>query len=239
MAETALQDPPPIPLSNAPLLSTAEVISLAEVAARRAEKFGAMIDTLAGGIAAKAAEVAKSLESAGYPRRDAEAAAAKAAYTARTTIMQNSDKERWDRIKELNAAAESLATVDLLFANPVVVLSRAGLGTPERTAFMHQIEGSGPAELRQLAAFAIATKNRVLGAALVSAIDRMPRKDRPFSAAELADHLCGDETRKVRAAIDVVKVSAQKALNLNREFSSGRSNPLDKISLALRQQKET
>ena len=43
---------------------------------------------------------------------------------------------------------------------------------------------------------------------------------------------------KVRAAIEVVKVSTQKALNLNRAFTSGRANPLDKISLALRN-KET
>lgn len=238
MAETALQDPPPIPFSNAPLLSMAEVVSLAEVAARRAEKFGEMIDTLAGGIAGKAGEVARSMAAAGLPADLQKQAAEKAAATARTEIMKNSDKDRWDRLKELNAAAESLATVDLLFANPVTVLSRAGLGTPERTAFMAQVAGSGPAELRQLAAFAIATKNRVLGAALVAAIDRMPRKDRPFSAVELAGHLCGDETRKVRAAIEVVKVSAQKALNLNRAFTAGRANPLDKIGLAIRN-KET
>ena len=177
----------------------------------------------------------------GYGRINAYRAvsAAKAAVTARTTIVQNSDKERWDRIKELNAAAKNLATVNLLFANSVTVLSRAGLGTPERTNFMAQVAGSGPVELRQLAAFAVATNNRVLGAALVAAIDRMPRKDRPFSAAELADHLCGDETRKVRAAIEVVKVSAQKALNLNREFESGKVRPIDRINLALRQQKET
>ena len=238
MAETALQDPPPIPFSNAPLLSMAEVISLAEVAARRAEKFGAMIDTLAGGIASKAGEVARSMAAAGLPADLQRQAAEKAAATARTDIIKNSDKERWDRIRELNASADSLATVNLLFANPVTVLSRAGLGTPERTYFAMQVAGAGPAELRQLATFAIATKNRVLGAALVSAIDRMPRKDRPFSAAELADHLCGEETRAVRAAIETVKVSAQKALNLNRAFQSGRENPLDKISLALRTQKE-
>ena len=239
MPETALQDPPPIPFSNAPLLSTAEVISLAEVAARRAEKFGAMIDTLAGGIAGKAAEVARSMAAAGLPADLQKQAADKAAATARVEIIKNSDKVRWDAIKELNASADSLATVNLLFANPVTVLSRAGLGTPERTNFTAQIAGAGPVELRQLATFAIATKNKVLGAALLSAVDQMPRKDRPFSAVELADRLCGEETRAVRAAIETVKVSAQKALNLNRAFTAGRANPLDTIKLALRNQKET
>ncbi len=61
--------------------------------------------------------------------------------------------------------------------------------------------------------------------------------------ARLVDHApfgrWNTQTRTIRAAIEVVKVSAQKALNLNRAFTSGRANPLDRINLALRNKKET
>lgn len=51
MAEPAHDLTPPIPFSNTPALATADVISLAEVAAKRAAKFAAMIDTLEAGAA--------------------------------------------------------------------------------------------------------------------------------------------------------------------------------------------
>ena len=238
MPEPAQTESPAIPFSNAPLLSTAEVITLAEFTAKRAEKFGAMIDTLTAGIAAKASDAAKAAASAGFPPDLQKQAATQTAAKARAEFIINSDKERWDRIRELTAAADSLATVDALFANPVTVLSRAGLGTPERTNFTAQVAGAGPTELRQLAAFAVATKNRVLGAALVSAIDRMPTKNRPFSAADLAEHLCGEETRAVRTAIEAVRTSAQRALVANRTFQNNKANPIDKVKLALRARNE-
>ena len=229
---------PEIPFTSAPLLTTAEVIALAELTAKRAEKFGLMIDALTFGIASKAANAADAAKAAGFPIDLQRQAAAKTAAKARAEIVANSDKARWDQIKELTAAADSLATVDALFEHPVAVLSRAGLGTPERTNFTAQVAGAGPAELRQLAAYAAATQNRVLGAALISAIDRLPSKSRPFIAADLAEKLCGEETRAVRAAIESVRASAQRAINANRAFIAGRTNPLDTIKMALRKQKE-
>jgi len=114
MAEPAINESPAIPFSNAPLLSTAEVISLAEVAARRAEKFGAMIDTLTAGIAARAAEAAQSAKAAGFPPDLQKQAATQTAAKAKAELLANSDKERWDRIRELTAAEESLAVSAVL-----------------------------------------------------------------------------------------------------------------------------
>lgn len=74
MAEPAQDLTPPIPFSNTPALATADVISLAEVAAKRAAKFAAMVDTLEAKPAARAAEVGRSLEGVGMPKRDVEAA---------------------------------------------------------------------------------------------------------------------------------------------------------------------
>ena len=122
-------------------------------------------------------------------RERQKAAADKAAATARREVLTNSSDTRWQHLKELNAAAESLAATSALWASPVTVLARQGLGTTERTAYMQQLDGSGPVELTNAAALAVATKNRTLGAALVSIIDRMPARSRPFSAADLADKL--------------------------------------------------
>lgn len=118
------------------------------------------------------------------------------------------------------------------------MLSRAGLGTPERTDLMKQVAASGPAEMRQLAALAIATGNKVLGAALQSVNDRLARRDRAISSADLAEKLVGEETRAVQSAILAIKTTAQRAIVANREFEAGKARPLDKIKLALNTPKE-
>lgn len=234
MAEPA----PQLPQTDSPALATADVISLAEVAARRAEKFGQLIDTLDAGVAKRAAEAADSLARAGFQPKDQQAAADKAAATARREVVANSSDARWERLRELQAASDSLAKTALLWASPVTVLSRAGLGTPERTAYQQQLEGSGIVELKNMAALATATKNKVLGAALVTIIDRMPARSRPFSSADLAERLCGDEWREVDRAIGAVREAARRSIMRNREYEAGKVRPLDRVKLALNQVKE-
>lgn len=234
MAEPA-HDQTPDPITKGKLLGSADLVSLAEFAAKRAEKLGKTIETLAAGIEARAAEVAGSLAKAGFdPRAQAEAAD-KARAKARTEVITNSSEARWAEIRQLVAAAEGLALTETLFASPQAVLTRAGLGTPERTDLMKQVAGAGPAEMRQLAALAVATGNKVLGAALQSVNDRLPRRDRAISSAELAEALVGAETRAVQASIAAIRTAAQRAINLNREFEAGRSRPVEKVKLALRQ----
>lgn len=177
----------PLNISDKPILSTAEVISLAEVAAKRAEKFGKLIDTLESGVTQRAAEAADSLARAGFDPKDQAAAADKAAAKLRREVVENSTDARWSHLKELNAAADSLATTAQLWASPVTVLARSELGTPERSAYQQQLDGSGIVELKNAALLAVATNNKVLGAALVSILDRMPARSRPFSAQDLAD----------------------------------------------------
>ncbi len=223
----------PLDIPDKPILTTAEVVSLAEVAARRAEKFGRLIDTLESGVTSRATEAADTLARAGFTPQDQQAAADKAAAIARREVVANSSDARWSQLKELNAAADSLAATAQLWASPVAVLSRAGLGTPERSAYMQQLDGSGIVELRNTALLAAATGNKTLGAALVAIIDRMPARSRPFSAADLADRLVGEETRSVQAAIAAVRQSAQRAINRNREWEAGKVRPLDRVKLAL------
>lgn len=215
------------------VIPTAEVISLAEHAAKRADKLSDVIAGLEAGITRRAEEAAASAANAGFPATDQKAAAAKVAAKARSEVAANSEDARWGYIREVNAAAESVAVTASLFASPQAVLARAGLGTPERTNYQTQIEGAGPAEVRNMAALAVATDNKVFGAAIMAVVDRMPARQRPLSTAELADRLVGEETRQVQAAITQIKLAAQHAININREFAAGRKLPLDRIKLAL------
>lgn len=238
MAEPA-QDQTPDPITKGKLLGSAELVSLADFAAKRAEKLGKTIDTLSAGIEARAAEAAEALAKADFPRDQQKVAADKVRAKARTEIIAASSDARWAEIRQLVAAAEGLALTEALYASPQAVLSRAGLGTPERTDLIKQIGGAGPAEMRQLAALAVATGNKVLGAALQSVNDRLPRRDRAISSAELAEALVGEETRAVQASIAAIRTAAQRAINANREFEAGRIRPVDRVKLALNAKKET
>lgn len=238
MADPA-HDQTPDPITKGKLLGSAELVSLAEFAAKRAEKLGKTIDTLSAGIEARAAEAAEALAKADFPRDQQKVAADKARAKARTEIIAASSDARWAEIRQLVAAAEGLALTEALYASPQAVLSRAGLGDARRTDLIKQIGGAGPAEMRQLAALAVATKNTVLGAALQSVNDRLPRRDRAISSAELAEALVGDETRAVQASIAAIRTAAQRAININREFEAGRIRPFDRVKLALNAKKET
>lgn len=231
--------PEPIPDEAAPLpppgklLASAEVISLAEVAAKRAEKLGAVIAELEAGVARRGEDAAASAAAAGFPKIDQQSAARKIAEKARAEISANSEDARWSYLREVNAAAEAVALTAALFASPQTVLARAGLGSAERTHYQQQLEGSGPVELRNMAALALATNNKALGAAIMSVVERMPRRERPVSPAELAERLVGEETRLVQNAVARIRHAAQAALNLNREFASGKARPAERLKLAL------
>lgn len=235
-AQVPLNEIPIVPIAeiSGKLLDRGELVNLAEYAARRAEKFGQTIASLEAGIAARAADAAKSAQAAGFAPDLQRQAAEKTAAKARAEVTQASDEARWGTLKELNAAAESLALTATLFASPVVVLSRSGLGTPERSAYLEQVRNAGPTELANLATFAIASKNRTLAAALVSVVDAMPAKSRPFSAHDLADKLVGEEQRAVMASVEAIRTAYERALVANRNFQNNRANPIDKVKLALR-----
>lgn len=235
-AQVPLNEIPIVPIAeiSGKLLDRGELVNLAEYAARRAEKFGQTIASLEAGIAARAADAAKSAQAAGFAPDLQRQAADKTAAKARAEVTAASDEARWGTLRELNAAAESLALTATLFASPVVVLSRAGLGTPERSAYLEQVRNAGPTELANLAAFAIASKNRTLAAALVSVVDAMPARSRPFSAHDLAEKLVGEEQRAVMASVEAIRTAYERALVANRNFQNNRANPIDKVKLALR-----
>lgn len=231
MAEPAINTPPDFTAGR--LLPLGELVTLAEFTQRRAEKLAKMIGTLEQGADTRAGEVSQSLTSAGFDAKAQRDAANKARAKALTELRQNSEAARYEVLRELVAASSGLETTEALFASPQAVLARAGIGTRERSDLMLQLEGAGPAELRNMATLAVATKNTVLGAAVQAVVDRMPAKSRPLSTQQLAKALVGEETLKVQAAIAAVRHASQSAVNKNREFERGKAQTLERVRLAL------
>jgi hypothetical protein len=231
MAEPAIDTPPDFTAGR--LLPLGELVSLAEFTQRRAEKLAKMIGTLEQGADTRAGEVSQSLASAGFDAKAQRDAASKARAKALTELRQNSEAARYEVLRELVAASSGLETTEALFASPQAVLARVGIGTRERSDMMLQLEGAGPAELRNMATLAVATKNTVLGAAVQAVVDRMPAKSRPLSTQHLAKALVGAETQKVQAAIAAVRHASQSAVNKNREFERGKAQTLERVRLAL------
>jgi hypothetical protein len=161
---------------------------------------------------------------------DSVAAAAKARIADfRRDLENSSESDRAEVLRQL-ASLDKLTTALLpLYESPMVVLSRAGIGSQERQHYQSQVASSGPVELTALARLAIAKKDRILGAAVASRLGELRKEQRPFSAAELADTLVGSEQKTVHAALSSIRHRFQEALNANREFRKGASLPLSKI----------
>src|SRR5690606_16707954 len=117
--------------------------------------------------------------------------------------------------------------------SPAKVLSRAALGDPKRTEYINQLAYAGPAELGHMAQVAVATQNVALAAAVLSLLDRMPSKDRPFGPVDLASAMKLDDYLKVQEYIKLGDARLQGILVAIRTWNQGKSNPLNTVQLAL------
>ncbi len=158
-----------------------------------------------------------------------------ASATAHRALVAATDTQRVEQLRILHAVERRIAAVDALFASPIQLLARAKLGDPVRSEYQRQLAGAGPAALRSMAALAIATRDRALGAAVLAAVDRVPVGGRAFSAQELAEKLVGDEWRAARTAIDTVKQRRQAASLANRAWERNQPNRHTRIRDGLAQ----
>jgi hypothetical protein len=150
----------------------------------------------------------------------------------RAELKRASLDPRTARLRELDAVRRDVEDAAAHYHSPMQMLMRDSLGSERRSRLIQQLEHAGKVELASLAALAVSTKDRELGAVLASQVGRLAHGERPFSPQELADHLFGDEYRAVQAAIMEVGELAQRALLDDREFETGR--PVDRVGLALR-----
>ena len=157
----------------------------------------------------------------------------------RREVDRETEASRWEVLKSLKRAEEEILAVESQYATPAVLLAREGLGSDKRSRYLEQLSHSGPAEVRNFAAHAVATKDKVLGAAVLSRLDALNKRDRDLvgvTRQELAEALVGADFQNAQAAIARVKNRLREALNANRAFSTGsrRLRAQSKIAMGLR-----
>jgi hypothetical protein len=157
----------------------------------------------------------------------------RAAGGLRSELKKNTLEARTKLLRELDAARRGIEGARDHYGSPVQMLSRTEFGSERRSRLQEQLAFSGPAEMASLAAFAVSTKDRELGAALVAKVNSMQPDKRPFSPQELADLLTGDEYRSVTAAIMEVGEVMQRAILADRAFETGRGSAEGAVQVAL------
>jgi hypothetical protein len=155
------------------------------------------------------------------------------ARTYRRTLAESSDGERKERLQALLAIDAEAGKLAPLFESPVQMLSRMGLGSPERSRYHEQLSNAGPRELQNYADWARHTGDRILAAAVLSKLDTLPATSRPFKAADFATSIVGEEFQGTRKALERIRVAVQRAVNANRDFERGRIDATAKISMGL------
>ena len=193
-------------------------------------------------IESKLAQSLKNFESVadqlGLKGADRSKHIAKAARDERRKLLETSDKNRFDLLRELQAIERRAVLAELLFQSPVAMLSVEGLGAPERTALEAQFRNAGPQELATYARHAEAHGDKVMAAALLGAVSRMPRDKRPFSAQHLAERVVGKDFAAVQASIQAVKNRSRETFAADRALRAGRSSAASNVGAALARRKE-
>lgn len=138
--------------------------------------------------------------------------------------------------KQAGGLYNPLVAQRLYYESPVKVLAREALGDERRSAYLQQLSLAGPAELAHFGQFAVGTKNKALGAAVLSRLDALPMKERPFTPNEFATAMELDAYIKAREYLKIGELRFQGLIVAIRTWKQGRSNPINTLSLALRSQ---
>lgn len=224
-----------IELRQIPLLSPSEIGELSSNLEAIHSKTLRTIEYLNNTLQAKKLEIANRWKSTNIGDADKARLAQQETLVVVGKIKDAARDELDGFIKEAGPAYWSLMEQRAFYDNPVKVLTRAGLGTDQRTAYLHQLAHAGSVELGHLAQVAVSTRNEILAAAILSKLDSMPAKDRPVSAQQLASAMDLPGFNKVAAYMKIGENRLQGIVVAIRTWNSGRSNPINTVSLALRE----
>ncbi|WP_222910019.1 hypothetical protein [Pseudomonas sp. DNDY-54] len=224
-----------IELLNTPLLSPAEISDLAGNLEAIHSRTLKAIERLNKDVATKKAEIANRWKSANIDAGDKARIAEQETLASVRLIKDNAQAELDGLLKSAGPAHSALVAQRAFYDSPVKVLTRAALGTAQRTAYLQQLAYAGPSELGHLAQVAVSTKNEPLAAAVLSKLDSMPSKDRPVSAQQLAAAMDLPDFKKVAEYLKIGENRLQGILVAIRAWDSGRSSPINTVSLALRE----
>lgn len=151
----------------------------------------------------------------------------------RNNIVPASKAPREELMSQLAKLAEEARFLLSVCRSPAQMLGRVALGDNKRTQVQHQLTGAGPVELESAAALAVSSGDVVLAAAIVTVVDRMPMKLRPFPVAAFAERMWGEQHREVSSKLSGVVLVYNRATNANKEFVSGNRKPIANLSHAL------
>lgn len=226
-----------ITLTDTPLLNTQQIGELASSLDAIHSRVLKAIERLNKDVAIKKAEIASRWKnSSGFSSADLARFTQTETLSAIGQIKDNSRAEIDGLLKQAGAPHAQLVAQRPFYDSPAKVLARAALGDPKRTEYLQQLQHAGPAELGHMAQVAVGTKNVALASAVLSLLDKMPSKDRPVGPAELAVAMKLEDYQKVREYIKLGEARLQGILVAVRTWQSGRSNPLNTVSLAMREQ---
>ncbi|CAN7650477.1 hypothetical protein LJR039_005023 [Pseudorhodoferax sp. LjRoot39] len=169
------------------------------------------------------------------PLQDRERFATNETLASIRIIKQTAEPELNKYLKDAGPMHEALMSQRPYYSSPVQVLNRVSLGDPKRTTFLHQLQFAGPAELGHLAQVAVATHDVPLAAAVVSLLDRMPTKERPVGPVEVAAAMKLEEFVKVQQYLKLGDARLQGIIIAVRTWKQGKSNPINTLSMALRE----
>jgi hypothetical protein len=174
----------------------------------------------------------------GLDPKDRPSVVAKSVRGFRSELARESADQRLAHTRELVELAERVRSAATHYKSPVQMLMRETLGSERRSRIMQQIANSGPVELASLAEYAAAKKDNELAAALCSRVADLPRAERPFSAAALADVLFGELHRELSQAMIEAERRVLEGLNEDTEFETGARNPQRSLEVAMLRKRE-
>ena len=112
-----------------------------------------------------------------------------------------------DLLAGLRADHEAVASAREAWSNPVAVLMRTTLASPERQVYTANLANAGASELHEAAKEALGSQDKALGAAVLARIDRLPdgmRKSLEFTKLEVAEALVEEE---FQGAVELLALS--------------------------------
>lgn len=224
-----------IELTNVPLLSPSELIALASSLDVIHQKTLKSLERLAKDLETRKKDIASRWKNAGLSMEDQARYSESETLASVRQIRENAQAELNGLLKSAGKPHAELIAQRQFYSSAVQVLSRVGLGSQERTNYSLQVRDSGPAELAHLAQVAVSTKNATLAAALLSVLDATPTASRPVSGQSLARAMELPDYEKAQQAIALGDARLQAIIVAVRAFNQGKSNPLDSVSLALRE----
>jgi hypothetical protein len=187
-------------------------------------------------VGSRQTEVERSLS--GLDAKDRPSIVNKTVRGYRAQLIRETEEPRLLLTRELEQLRQAVNSATVHYKSSVQMLMRDTLGSERRSRIMQQIANSGPVELASLAEYAAATKDKDLAAALCARVADLPRGDRPFSAAELADVMFGELHRELSQAMVEAERRVLEALQDEQEAATGKGNPQRALEIAMLKKRE-